>query len=98
MLSQSFACCLNSINYGWSHTYIFSFSSILVLLHVCSCSISLGPLVHSEPFSILIPESTTYFLLWLKDMQIVHPVAAWCWRLVKVLYKEHQAVRSQGYE
>jgi hypothetical protein len=65
-----------------------------VLLHVCSNSVRLESIIHRNPLSTLIDQSTTYFLLWLRDMQVIHPVAAWCWRLVRALYNEHPAVRE----
>lgn len=76
--------------YEYSHIY----SSVLILLHVCSLSRPLRALLRSKDFSTVIEQSKSDFLLWLRDMQVVHPVAAWCWRLVQVLYKEHPVVKE----
>lgn len=29
-------------------------------------------------------------------MQVVHPVARWCWQLLRIIYKDHAMV--QGFE
>jgi hypothetical protein len=33
---------------------------------------------------------------WMRDMQVIHPVARWGWQLLKVIYKDHPLVRGDG--
>lgn len=38
--------------------------------------------------------SKGYMLRWMRDMQVMHPVARWCWQLLKVIYQEHPQVKD----
>lgn len=67
-----------------------SFFGILTLLHVCLCDATLRNVL--EP-SEDIERSKLYMLRWMRDMQVVHPVARWCWQLLQILYKDHLLVR-----
>lgn len=38
--------------------------------------------------------SKEYMLRWMLDMQVAHPVAKWCWQLLRVIYKDHPLVKD----
>lgn len=38
--------------------------------------------------------SINLYLTWIRDMKVVHPLARWCWRLLKVIYKDHALVKE----
>jgi hypothetical protein len=38
--------------------------------------------------------SKGYMLRWMRDMQVIHPVARWCWQLLKVIYRNHPGVED----
>jgi hypothetical protein len=72
--------------------FIRRFFTILILLYVCNSSKVLQPILRSAQLKQAIDHSIGPLLNWLRDMQVVHPVAAWCWQLIKVLYKDHPMV------
>ncbi|KAL3422158.1 hypothetical protein PVAG01_06314 [Phlyctema vagabunda] len=76
------------------YEYTHTFFTILILVHVSSFSPILGPMLQSPPVAQEIELSITLYLGWIRDMKSVHPVARWCWHLLKGIYKDHQLVRE----
>jgi hypothetical protein len=70
------------------------FFGILVLLHACSRSPVLSSLLDSLEQLDDLELSKGYMLRWMRDMQVMHPVARWCWQLLKVIYREHPLVKD----
>lgn len=69
-----------------------SFFGILILLHVSEKAEVLQPLISAHREAI--EETTRLLLAWLRDMQVVHPVARWCWQLIRVTHKDHLYVMT----
>lgn len=63
-------------------------------MHVCSVNSLTKPLLEVMPELQEIEFSKNLYLSWFRDMKLVHPVAAWCWQLVRVLYKDHPVVKE----
>jgi hypothetical protein len=61
---------------------------------VCSLDPFLGLVLCSLPIADDIELSINIYLTWMRDMKVVHPVARWCWRLPKVIYKDHELVKE----
>jgi len=76
--------------FEYSHTFF----GIIILLHVCSFSPVLEPLLDSPANRETIEFSKAMFLEWLRDMQVVHPIAHWCWQLIRAVHKDHPTVKD----
>ncbi|XMA13627.1 hypothetical protein WAI453_006418 [Rhynchosporium graminicola] len=76
------------------YEYTHTFFGILILMHVCSFNQFLGPLLHSMPAAFAPEVSIGLYLSWIRDMKVVHPVARWCWQLLKIVYKDHELVKE----
>jgi hypothetical protein len=71
------------------------FFGILVLQHVAYSDSTLRPILESLPGGLDDFElSRGWMLGWIRDMQMIHPVARWGWKLLKLIYKDHPLVRS----
>jgi hypothetical protein len=58
-------------------------------MHVASCSKTLLPQFESNFISKEMELSKNLYLAWIRDMRVVHPVASWCWRKLRVIYAGH---------
>ncbi|KAH8817439.1 hypothetical protein F5884DRAFT_853856 [Xylogone sp. PMI_703] len=76
--------------FEYSHTFF----GILVLLHICSSSKIIRPLLDVQETHDLVEISQTLLLQWLSDMKSAHPVAKWGWQLIRLLYADHVVVKT----
>jgi len=99
------ACCLWPLTLGpfqsykrlLPHLYEYTHAlfEILILVQVCSCSPTTGPLLLSVLESHELQLSKKLYLRWIRDMKIIHPVAKWSWQLLKIICKEHSLVQEE---
>ncbi|KFY03937.1 hypothetical protein O988_01116 [Pseudogymnoascus sp. VKM F-3808] len=74
--------------YEYSHTMF----GILMLLHALKRVPILKDWFESIALHEGLEKTRTRLLGWLRSMRVVHPVAAWYWAIVRVLYREHEVV------
>jgi len=46
----------------------------------------------------MVGTSVEYFLAWVRDMQVVHPVARWCWLVLQVVYGDALGAEGELHE
>jgi len=76
------------------YEYSYTFFGILVLFHVCSFSKGLRPLLDVPETRDLVERSKALFLQWMCEMEAIHPVAHWCWQLIRLMYADHPVVKA----
>lgn len=76
------------------YEYTHTFFGILLLLHTCSLNQFLAPLLHLVPAASVHELSIDLYLAWMRDMKVVHPLARWCWELLRLVYTDHKLVKD----
>lgn len=69
-----------------------SLFGILLLFKACALNQSLGRILRSELTDGAIGNSIYFYLAWIRDMKVLHPLARWCWQFLQLVYNDHELV------